>query len=333
MQTTPPRPPFRRSNSDRPELMMHTTIAQTMSEEGCGQCHSFLEVVNNNDISICESMRVVLTTPLWLYTAMAISFSCFITSSVAFLWQNTTQSVWRFTNEEATFSFLFTTGVGGLVGVALGPKVFDGYLGGFASADGRVLCLKWCTFATFGSVAMSMMCAFLFLDMGWRMVHYEVAYQSRGLFLAVVLSGIFLLFSLVNCMQGVLYGINTDSTTSETKSSAAGLTVSMQNIIGFAFGPLIPSMVADLVERLISDAYPEEDKLVVHSASFTTGMAVALVVTWLLLLSVYLAATDSARRSDGSDQRSDYSMSPLREEDEGHIGELDMTTEMTLGPL
>merc|ERR1712113_892828 len=154
-------------------------------------------------------------------------------------------------------------------------------------------CLKWCTHLTLGSVVLATLCALLFLETAWHLYYYDVVKLARGWILAAVLTGIFFLFSLVNSMQGTLYGINTDSTTAETKTSAAGLTVSMQNIIGFAFGPLLPSLAADLAASLMHEAEPGEGNRVVHSAAFSTGMAVALFASYPLLIAVHLAAVES----------------------------------------
>merc|ERR1712087_318638 len=129
--------------------------------------------------------------------------------------------------------------------------------------------------------------------MAWHIVYYDVARIARGYLLVGVLIGVFFLFATVNSIQGTLYGINTDSSTPETKTSAAGLTVSMQNIIGFAFGPLLPSLAADLAASLMHEAEPGEGSRVVHSAAFSTGMAVALFAAYPLLIAVHLAAVES----------------------------------------
>jgi len=266
------------TSSSFPELMMQTTIARHSTFDIItGRRQSFVEEANiHTDTSMWQSMKIVLTTPLWLYTALAISLSCFITSSVAFLWQNTTHSVWNFNEVEATFSFLFTTGVGGFVGVALGPRVFDEYLQGFSSTPGKVKCLKWCVYATLGSAILSTLCTLLLLSSAWRMFYYEVV-LPRGGVLAGMFFGVFLLFALLNSMQGMLYGINTDSATLETKTTAAGLTVSMQNVLGFAFGPLLPSIAAEFIQDLITRLYPMEEDRGSHGAALASGMALAFL--------------------------------------------------------
>jgi len=304
---------FHRTTSTDSKLMLQQEIARSMSVEmrlrGNSAGASWTEVgdlvteddmVDNEDVSLLDSLRVVLSSRLWLWTAMAISLSNFITSAVAYMWQNTTESVWHFDDKEATWSFLITTGVGGLVGVTCGPKLFDDYLQGFADRKGRITCLRWGTNLMLVAVVLGSGVALLCLDTAWHIVHYEVARQARGCVLAFVLIGVFLVFALVNSMQGTLYGINTDSVTPETKTTAAGLTVSMQNIIGFALGPLLPGIVAEMTGHLIRDAW-EEDPDVVHGAQFSTGMAVSLLALWPLLLSLRLAAVEAGDGQQAKD--------------------------------
>lgn len=303
------RPLFKRSSSTDPELMLQQELARSMSEQAQrtrvaasrargaaaeGIAEGEGDSSPKEDISFTDSVRIVLRSRLWLWTAMSISLSCFITSAVAYMWQNTMGNVWQFNDQEATYSFLATTGFGGLVGVALGPKLFDEYLQGFATPETRIRCLRWCTLVTAAAVLMGTMAALLFLNTAWHLVHYEVAQQNRGWLLGLVFFGIFFVFALLNSMQGTLYGINTESTTPETKTAAAALTVSMQNVVGFSMGPLVPSLTAEMVGHLISGAWPEVEQRVVYSAQFSTGMAVSLVALWPLVLSLHLAAQDAS---------------------------------------
>lgn len=277
------RPRLERTRSSDPEFMLREEIARSMNSELDDPDAS------KEDMPFFRSLWLVLSSRLWLWTASAISLSCFITSAVSFMWQNTTESVWGFSDKESTFSFLFTTGAGGLVGVAFGPKLFDGYLQGFSTPSGVKRCLKWCASLSIVAAVLGTVAAFLFLDTAWHVVQDENGEQARGWLLTSVLLCVFLVFALLNSMQGTLYGINTDSTTPETKASAAALTVSMQNIIGFALGPLLPSITAEMVGHSIVEVRPEEEVPVVRSAQFSAGIAVSLFALWPLVLSVHLA--------------------------------------------
>jgi len=289
-------PGLNRLYSTDSKLMLQEEVARTMSE-----LHSYTNEggapSSSDGLSFWDSFCIVLSSRLWFWTASAISLSCFITSAVAYMWQNTTESVWKFSDKESTFSFLLTTGVGGFVGVAFGPKLFDGYLQGFSTSSGIARCLRWCTRLTLAALVLGAIAALLFLDTAWHVVHYEMGEQARGGLLALLLLCVFFIFAFLNAMQGTLYGINTDSTTPETKTSAAALTVSMQNIIGFALGPLLPSVVAEMVGNAIEGAWPAEDMGVVHSAEFSTGMAVSLFALVPMCFAVHFAARDAEART------------------------------------
>jgi len=289
-------PGLKRLYSTDSKLMLQEEVARTMSE-----LHNYTNEggapSSSDTLPFWDSLCIVLGSRLWFWTASAISLSCFITSAVAYMWQNTTESVWDFSDKESTFSFLLTTGVGGFVGVAFGPKLFDGYLQGFSTSSGIARCLRWCTRLTIAAFVLGIIAALLFLDTAWHVVHYEMGEQARGGLLGLLLACVFFIFAFLNAMQGTLYGINTDSTTPETKTSAAALTVSMQNIIGFALGPLLPSCVAEVVGNSIKGAWPEEDISVVHSAQFSTGMAVSLFALVPMCFAVHFAARESEART------------------------------------
>jgi len=144
-------------------------------------------------------------------------------------------------------------------------------------------------------VISSTVCASLFIDAAYSIVHYDLPKLACGWLLAGVLLAVCLVFALISSLQGTLYGINTDAATPETKTSAAGLTVSMQNIIGFAFGPLVPSILADVAGGLIATLCPWLEENSVRGVQFAIGMACALLAAWPLLYFVELA-TRAAKR-------------------------------------
>jgi len=169
------------------------------------------------------------------------------------------------------------------------PKLFDGYLGGFETNEGRVRCLRWCTGAACACVVFSTACTSLFMYAAYSMIQYNLPHLESDWLLAFVLLTISLVFALISSLQGTFYGINTDSTTPETATVAAGLTVSMQNIMGFAFGPLIPSIIADVAGGVIKSRFPLLQEESVRGGQFSIGMAFALLAAWPLLCSVALA--------------------------------------------
>jgi len=99
------------------------------------------------------------------------------------------------------------------------------------------------------------------------------------------------------CYAHELYCIETtlEFSRSTNKTVAAGLTQSMQNLIGYAFGPLVPCIVADVAGRLIEGMSPWLEKERVHGGQFAIGMAFALLASWPLLCFMNLASCASKR--------------------------------------
>jgi len=54
------------------------------------------------ELSMWDSLKIVMSSALWRNTAIAISLTFFITSAVAYLWENTVESVWDFNDDKAT---------------------------------------------------------------------------------------------------------------------------------------------------------------------------------------------------------------------------------------
>merc|ERR1719373_1048926 len=95
--------------------------------------------------------------------------------------------------------------------------------------------------------------------------------------------------------MGALYGINTDSVSEDARTFAAGLTVSFQNVFGYAFGPLFPSGVAELVGDTVQDIWPDWPwhQRAVDGAKYAAGMGSALAATWVLFVFARLAAVSA----------------------------------------
>ncbi|CAK0877401.1 unnamed protein product [Prorocentrum cordatum] len=239
-----------------------------------------------------EKVREVIKSRLWLWTTLSISLCCFVTSGVSFLWQNTLQHVWGVSKEFAFFSFITSTGVGGLVGVVLGPKLFDGHLGGFGDMSGKAKCLLWCMRLTCLAALCGTVCAVLLSEKAAYSVYNNNEDSTSNWTLVILNVLVFIMFACINAVTGVLYGINTEAAADELRSVAAGLTVSSQNVFGYACGPLIPGAFAAFVGISVSSWWPEFhwDAKALDGAKFSAGMGLAFVTSWFLFLFARRAA-------------------------------------------
>jgi len=244
--------------------------------------------------SLLGRLRMLLVNYLWLWTALAISLNCFVTSGISFLWQNTVENVWGFDNGWSYFLFLVSTGLSGLAGVVVGPQIFDRHLGGFALPQTKANCLLWCKRVTFCAACLATICTLLLVV---KAVHLVYTNETSVVYwqLAVMVLCIFGIFFFINAITGALYGINTDAVCEEARTFAAGLTVSFQNVFGYAFGPLLPSFVSQVVGSSVTDVWPDWhwDRKAVDGAKFAAGMSFALISTWLLFLFARQAAVSA----------------------------------------
>lgn len=240
------------------------------------------------DETFAAKVYAILNNPVWLWTAMAISLNCFVTTGVAYYWQNTLKNIWQLDNNEIIGCFYMSTAIGGLVGIVMGPKLFDGHLGGFATSEGKARCLHWCQRMTLLVAACATICVVMLVMKADYLIHNElhVVYWE----LALLLSCVFIIFMLLNAMTGTLYAINTDATASERRTFAAGLTVAFQNVFGFAFGPLLPGSFASLVATIGPVLWPGVETGALSAAQYAGAMGMALMGSWALYIFTRRAA-------------------------------------------
>mmetsp|Transcript_78511 Transcript_78511/g.163106 ORF Transcript_78511/g.163106 Transcript_78511/m.163106 type:complete len:690 (+) Transcript_78511:48-2117(+) len=253
--------------------------------------HEVHPVIPFHEAPTVSKLSSLLQNNLWLFTAWVISLNCFVTSGISFLWQNTIQNVWDFGNAGSYFLFTLSTGIGGLIGVIIGPKIFDEHHGGFESPRGKETCLLTAKRMTFVAAVSGTICTLLLIFKSADLVYSNkasVVYWQLGLLVLCI----FLIFFCINGITGALYGINTESVSEEARTFAAGLTVSWQNVFGFAFGPLLPSAVAEIVGNSVQDYWPmwHWNQAAIDGAKYAAGMSYALACTWLLFFFAWKAA-------------------------------------------
>merc|ERR1712232_425477 len=84
-----------------------------------------------------RSERSVLYNVVYISTALAIPSIMFVTSGVQFLWIRLFTLGWSIDKNTAVTGFLVATGVGGALGMVVGPQIID-KCGGFDDSSGKV---------------------------------------------------------------------------------------------------------------------------------------------------------------------------------------------------
>jgi len=259
-----------------------------------------------------KGIRAVLKNRSWFWTSMCISAVCYICQSVNYFWQNTFKFMWQFSDEHATYSLLLTTAGGGLLGVVLGPKIFDGYLGGFETKHGVTTCLRWVRHAAFLATLLSSTAAAVLFGEAYYTGKYptlhsdaDEVWSHRSWMLVVVIACVLLIFMLIQGVQGTLYAINTAAAKPTSPSQAdlrpvaVAMTQSMQNIFGFALGTLLPSQVAEFVGKSFNQEEPQD---IVRSVEYSISMALSVLGAIPLLVAAFVATRVAAREEDDDDR-------------------------------
>jgi len=214
----------------------------TISSGSCGLLED-----STLSVSMFQQILKITKCPLYLWTALAISATMFVISGIQFLWIRFFIGVWNLDKGQVVVSFLVVTGAGGLVGVLAGPLLID-KCGGFTSSEGRrstlFLTMVGSGVALFGSgVAASAVWVWLVFGAEHGHLTTMLGYSTLGL----TWFGCFLIFAALNGFLAGLTGINVSSVEPHLRSLASGFTVTLQNCLGTAMGPLLPGFMMDFL--------------------------------------------------------------------------------------
>jgi len=225
----------------------------------------------------------------------------FVIVAISYLWQNTMTNTWGLTAVQTTFSFLITTGVGGLLGgQVVGPKLFDVDVGGCETKVGVIGCLKWVN--RFALLASLFGTAFAILLMGKATVVFTHPSAVAGFdwYCLAFHILVFIIFILLNATQSIQATINMKAVSPEMKLVATGATLSLQHLLGYNLRPVIPSVFAQYIGELVAKYQPDVVGHNREAVAFTMGMAFTGLLAWLVLVfaGLSLRASQSAPLAD-----------------------------------
>lgn len=187
-------------------------------------------------------IRHLATNPLYMWTALVLASIFFVTSGVQFLWVRVFINVWGVSKSGAVTAFLLSTGLGGLSGVLIGPRAID-HCGGFIDKQGRWNSLKFIACMMWTSVCGALVCLIVL----FAKCHAGTLGSSLSDFwlLQVIWLAHFVIFVGFNASLAGLTGINIGALSPHMRSLGSGCTVSVQNLLGYAMGPLVPGALMD----------------------------------------------------------------------------------------
>jgi len=186
---------------------------------------------------------------VYVWTALAISLSMFEVSGIQYLWTRVFTEVWAtgpdspLSKTWVTVMFIVVTGLGGGVGIGVGPWLIDRQ-GGFHTPVGVLRSLK--TIWAFQAVAaVSGIVGICFL---YGKQHSKDDYSGEwgDVWLYGTWLSIFCIYAAQNACVAALCGINVEVIPENGRSVAAGTEMTVRNVLGYIMGPLLPSVVMGL---------------------------------------------------------------------------------------
>jgi len=200
------------------------------------------------EASVWEQLRSLMQNRIFVGTTLAISLNMFQVSGIQYLWTRVFTEIWMVSATEqlskswVTVMFLVVTGVGGGLGIAVGPWIID-RSGGFQQPTGILRTLKILMFyqvlaaiAGLGGVAA--------LYGKFHEWHYCSPWGDVWLWLTWLC--IFVIYAAQNASVAALCGINLQVIPQSMRTFASGTEIAVRNVLGYMGGPLFPSIVMQL---------------------------------------------------------------------------------------
>jgi len=170
-------------------------------------------------------------------------------SGIQFLWVRVFVEIWGLNKNHVTIAFLVVTAMGGGIGLGLGPRYID-RRGGFGTPPGVVKTLR-----VLGKVSIV---AALAGAWGIACLVGKVISKDQGFWrqwgdhwLWMLWGAILLIFAARNACIPALSGINVEVVPVQSRSFASGLELTLRNILGYTFGPLLPGLIMDSLGKVL----------------------------------------------------------------------------------
>jgi len=218
---------------------------------------------------------------VYCWSCVAISLTMFEVSGIQFLWIRIFVELWNLDKSWVTLMFLIVTGLGGGVGIAFGPAYIDKG-GGFSAPPGVVKSLGVLqNFSVVGAAAglWGILSLYGKLHTHKQLEVDTILGHAGDVWLWMIWASIFIVLAVRNAAVAALCGINIEVVPGELRTFASGTEMTLRNILGYAFGPLLPGLLMDaLWNRLPPHGTDEPERSGVQLAA---GLAFVLGATFL----------------------------------------------------
>jgi len=182
-----------------------------------------------------------------VWTALQISLIMFQVSGIQFLWVRFYVKCWNLNKTFVTTMYLIVAGGGGGIGIAWGPAYID-RLGGYSTPLGILTSIR--ALQKFGQAAAFsgvIGLAFIASKDGNRENMFD-NFGDQWLWLSWL--ALLVLHGAHQACIPALCGINMECVAEDMRTFASGTEMTARNILGYAFGPLLPSLLMAAVQAV-----------------------------------------------------------------------------------
>jgi hypothetical protein len=235
---------------------------------------------------LLKQLGLVARNALFVQTTLALSSIALATSGIQFVWVRLFTEGWEVSKPVAVASLLTTMGIGGSLGVAIGPCALD-RCAGFDTAEGRRKATLFMA-AMMGAAAGSAVVGLYSLRMRFEQLEtHDDAMLASDFYASMFTVCIFIMWFFFNTSIAGLCALNVNSLDTKLWSFGSGVATCAQNLFGNAVGPLLPGMVIDNMALDRSDPFNNAEGFVYGTAAVLVGT----IMTFVFTAGAYFAAS------------------------------------------
>lgn len=261
-----------------PEQTPSSSVAPVTA---AGDTSARISGAEREDHSSWHMMRKLIKDRVFLWTSVAISLNMLVQNGVNFFWIRLFVDVFRINKNYVTIALIVVCGLGGGVGLGVGPAYIDRG-GGYSTPQGVQNTLKAIRlFSSIAGLAGAFGCICLYGKIMYLQWGYTATWEDPWLWL-IFLCIFFVWASLNGCMPG-LCGVNVEVVPESMRTFATGFEMTFRNIVGKVVATIAPSILMEII------AYLTAGNSLTSEIQLAWGMGFILFACLVQVLTIHYA--------------------------------------------